>query len=292
MENKRKISVTPLSVVLLCVLIVYACSLFFSLFWAFLTSFKDVFEFDVNVIGLPEKWVFNHATAFRNFVIEVETALSSRTVHMAEMYLNSVLYALGCAVAATITPCIVGYLCAKFRYKFSAFINVLVVVVMVIPVVGSQPAEIQMARMLGIYDTVWGMWIMKTNFLSMYYLMFYATFSSLPDGYTEAAKIDGAGNVQVLFRIILPLVKSTLFTIGLINFINFWNDYSIPMIYIPSHPTIAQGMWTFSLSAENELSSVPMKMAGATLMLLPVLVLFLVFHKRLLNNLNVGGLKG
>lgn len=67
-----------------------------------------------------------------------------------------------------------------------------VLITMVIPVVGSLPAEIRMAQSLGLYDQIWGMWILKANFLGMYFLVFYNIFKALPASYTEAAKIDGA----------------------------------------------------------------------------------------------------
>jgi ABC-type glycerol-3-phosphate transport system permease component len=120
----------------------------------------------------------------------------------------------------------------------------------------------------------------------------YGNFKSLPMAYTEAAKIDGAGNMNVLIRVILPLIKNTFFTIMLINFIGFWNDYQTPLIYMPSYPTIALGMFEMANTRENGMSRVNMRMAGSMLMLIPILSLFLAFHKRLLGNLTVGGLKG
>ena len=149
-----------------------------------------------------------------------------------------------------------------------------------------------MAKALGLFDKFYGLWLMKANFLGLYFLVFHGIFKTLPMAYTEAAKIDGAGNLAVLLRIILPLVRNTFFTIMLINFIAFWNDYQTPLIYMPSYPTIALGMFYMASTTENGLSTVPMRMTGAMLMLIPILVLFLCFHKRLLGNLTVGGLKG
>ena len=163
---------------------------------------------------------------------------------------------------------------------------------MVLPIVGSLPSEIRMAKALGLFDKFYGLWLMKANFLGLYFLVFHGIFKTLPMAYTEAAKIDGAGNLAVLLRIILPLVRNTFFTIMLINFIAFWNDYQTPLIYMPSYPTIALGMFYMASTTENGLSTVPMRMTGAMLMLIPILVLFLCFHKRLLGNLTVGGLKG
>ena len=133
---------------------------------------------------------------------------------------------------------------------------------------------------------------MKANFLGMYFLVFYNVFKAAPKEFTEAAKIDGAGNLSILLRIMLPLARNTFFTVMLINFIGFWNDYQIPLIYLPHSPTVALGMLHMASTTENSLSTVPMRMTGAMLMLLPILVVFLAFQKRLIGNLAIGGIKG
>ena len=72
----------------------------------------------------------------------------------------------------------------------------------------------------------------------------------------------------------------------------YWNDYQTPLIYLPSHPTIALGMYRMSYIAINELATIPMRMTAAVFMLVPTLALFACFHKRLLGNLTMGGIKG
>ena len=285
---------TVFSAILLGLLILYVISLFIPLFWAFVTSFKDQnTDFRINVIGFPKEWIIdNFRTIFMEFSYSVDSVAGTRQVGVGMLYLNSLAYALGCSFCATIVPCITAYLCARFPYKFSKVICMTVIIVMVIPIVGSQPSEVQMARMLGLYDTIWGLWIMKANFLGMYFLVFFGIFKVLPKGYSEAAKVDGAGNFTVLFRIVLPLVRNTFFTVMLINFITFWNDYQTPLIFMPSFPTISMGMWQMASTNIQNFATVPMGMAGAIIMLIPILAIFLAFHKRLLGNLTLGGLKG
>ena len=110
--------------------------------------------------------------------------------------------------------------------------------------------------------------------------------------YTEAAKIDGANNLMILFKIILPLVRNTFLTITLINFITFWNDYQVPLLYMPSYPTLAVGMFKIADSSENALARVPIRLAGSMIMLAPILAVFAFTHKRLMGNLAIGGIKG
>lgn len=284
---------TPITVCMLVVLLLYTLSLFGMFLWALFTAFKDpLLDFRNNAWGPPAQLCWNISYVFSQFVVDVNTATRVAVVGIWEMYGYSVLYAFGCAFFNTLVPCITAYLCARFKYKFSRAVHTAVLVTMVIPVVGSLPSELRMAQMLGLYDQIWGMWILKANFLGMYFLVFYNIFKALPASYTEAAKIDGAGNMQVLLHIALPLVRNTFFTVFLIYFITYWNDYQTPLLYLPSYPTIAQGMYTVAITPTQGMSYVPMRISAAILMLVPILVLFLCFQKRLLGNLTVGGVKG
>ena len=292
-KGKTHSAFTPVTIIMLVVLILYVASLFLLFLWALMTAFKDpLYDFRTNPWGFPKEFVWNFTYVFSQFAVPVSTAKRIGLVGMGEMYLYSFLYAGGSAFFNTLVPCITAYLCARFKYKFSRVMHTIVLVTMVIPVVGSLPAEIRMAQSLGLYDQIWGMWILKANFLGMYFLVFYNIFKVLPASYTEAAKIDGAGNMQVLLRIGLPLVRNTFFTVFLIYFIQYWNDYQTPLIYLPTYPTIANGMYSVSVTPTQEMSYVPMRIAAAILMLVPILVVFLIFQKRLLGNLTVGGIKG
>lgn len=287
-----KTKFSPFTIVLLIVLAVYVLSMFTLIGWALITSFKSPNDFRTNAIGMPEKFVWNYTFVYTKFYVSVLTESGMEVVYMETMFVYSILYSLGCAFFQTLVPCITAYLCARFNYKFSKIVYTAVIVVMILPIVGSLPAELQMAKNTGLYDSIWGLWIMKANFLGMYFLVFYDGFKGLSMTYTEAAKIDGASNMHILLAIVLPLVKNIFFTVMLVNFIGFWNDYQVPLLYMPSYPTVAYGMYNMANTRENNLSSVPMRMTGAMLMFIPIFTLFLIFQKRLLGNLTVGGIKG
>lgn len=293
-ENAKvlKTKFSPFTIVLLIVLAVYVLSMFTLIGWALITSFKSPNDFRTNAIGMPEKFVWNYTFVYTKFYVSVLTESAMEVVYMETMFVYSILYSLGCAFFQTLVPCITAYLCARFNYKFSKIVYTAVIVVMILPIVGSLPAELQMAKNMGLYDSIWGLWIMKANFLGMYFLVFYDGFKGLSMTYTEAAKIDGASNMHILLAIVLPLVKNIFFTVMLVNFIGFWNDYQVPLLYMPSYPTVAYGMYNMANTRENNLSSVPMRMTGAMLMFIPIFTLFLIFQKRLLGNLTVGGIKG
>ena len=262
--------------------------------WGFSTSLKTNLGFRADSIGFPKgspfKWEWkNYYEAFR--LVSVPILKDRRNAELLELFGNSIAYALGSAFFATLIPCTVAYMTSKFDYKFSKVIYVVVVIAMGLPIVGALPSEIQMASELGLYDHIWGMWILKANFLGMYYLVFFAQFRTIPKDFSEAAEIDGASNLKIYLNIILPIVKNTFFTVMLLKFIEFWNDYQTPMIFMPNHPTAAYGMYYYNFKASSAISWPPMKITGAMLLLLPILVIFLAFHKRLIGNITMGGIK-
>lgn len=283
---------TPFTITLMVFLIIYSAILIGLLLWALMTSFKSQSDFRLNVVGLPKKWVWNYSYVFKMYSYPILTTEGTKYVGMGMMFLYSFLYAIGCAFASTITPCITAYLCARFQYKFSKIIYLVVIVTMIIPIVGNLPSEIQVARFFGLYDQIWGLWIMKANFLGMYFLVFYNMFKGIPKEYVEAAKIDGAGNFSILTRVMLPLVRNTFFVVMLIKFIEFWNDYQTPLVYMKSYPTVALGMFRMATTTENGLSTVPMRMTGSMMLFIPIFIVFILFHKKLVGNLDVGGIKG
>jgi ABC-type glycerol-3-phosphate transport system permease component len=302
MENmlkkiKRNIKVSY--VILFIILFVYTVSLLTPLLWTLLTSFKNVDDWnwalvqkDASGVVWTKSFEFsNYVEAYKNFYVErVRGGLNYR-FYITDMFINSVLYAGGCAFFATITPCLAAYLCARYRYKFGKIAYTVVLITMAIPIVGSLPSEIQMVKNIGLYDNIFGLYILKANFLGMYFLIFYAQFKMIPQDYTSAAEIDGASEARIMLQVIWPLAIGTITTVFLLNFINFWNDYQIPMIYWDSHPVAAFGMFEYSRKT-GTVAATPRKLAGILIMAVPILIVFGIFNKKIMSNMSIGGIKG
>lgn len=291
-ENRQNI----LTAIMLAFLILYAVSLLGVIAWGIMTAFKGPIDFMDNPYKFPQKFVNNIKTVFQEFRLEntvTADGLSSRTVELPQMYLYSVLYALGSAFAATVVPCVTAYACARFPFRFSKVIYTTVIVAMIIPTVGNLPSELQMVVSFGLYNKIYGLWLLKANFLGMYFLVFYGVFKTFPASFTEAAKIDGANNLTIMLKIALPLVLNVMSTVLLINFINFWNDYQTPLLYMPAYPTVAYGLFQLNMGAvRGKIANVPAKLAASLLVVIPTLILFVAFQGRLLGSLTVGGVKG
>lgn len=290
--KKRNLSV--LNVSLFLILAVYSVSLLWPMVWAIITSVKEQYDFLDNVLGLPSKITFqNFATVFEKFEAPARKDDIQEMHGFVQMLINTLLYVGGSAFVATFIPCITAYVTAKFpKKKMSGLIMAVVIATMIIPVVGTYPAEISLLQNLGLYNTLLGVWIQKANFLGVYFLVFHAAFKGLAREYSEAAEIDGANEFTIMGKVMLPLVRNTFFTVFLIKFVEFWNDYQVPLLYLPSRPTFSYGLYYVSNYTGNTISTVPMRMAGCIIVLIPILVLYIAFKEKLMGNITLGGVKG
>ena len=120
-------------------------------------------------------------------VAEVEAADGSfHKVYIEEMFLYSIFYAGLCSFVATLSPCVMAYVSAKYRYRFSRWIETIVVVTLLIPQIGTTPSMLVITRGLGIFDTYLGMIFLKSGFLGLYFLVFHSAFKNLSWEYAEA----------------------------------------------------------------------------------------------------------
>lgn len=277
-------------------LFLYAICILAPFVWGIITSLKTREDWKFHkLFQLPEEVTFsNYINALKYLRVKINTADGlSRYVYFPELFANSLIYSLGCTLIQCSVSCVVAYLCAKYsHHKFTTVIYGIVVVTMILPIAGSLASEIDMAQKLHLYDKFYGIFIMRANFLGMNFLIFYAAFKAIPWDFAEAAQIDGANHFQILFKIMVPMILPTFMITALLAFIGYWNDYYIPMIYLPSHPTIAYALYLFQFYTETAISSAPAKMAASLIVFLPIFIIFLLFRKKLIGNLTVGGLKG
>ena len=295
--NKIKKNLKISYVILFMILLAYTIVLLTPLFWSILTSLRSagdwgwvITEPDASNVFWPKSFNFsNYKEAYNSLEINRTRGGQEYGFLLPDMFLNSILYAGGCGLVATITPCLAAYLCARYRYKFGNIVYTVVLVTMAIPIIGNLPSEIQMVKNIGLYDNLFGLYILKANFLGMYFLIFYAQFKMIPQDYTSAAEIDGASEFRIMVQVIWPLAISTITTVFLLNFINFWNDYQIPMIYWDSRPVAAFGIFEYY---RTSVASTPVRLSAFFMVAAPILLVFAIFNKKIMSNMSVGGIKG
>ena len=295
-KTKKRFHFSVMLLILFVILVAYTLVFFIPIIWALITTFKDynfyrlaTLRKDVEgMLGLNNMTFENFKIAFMQFKIPV----ADDYANIFEMFFNSILYAGGCAIVNTMVPCVMAYLVARYNYKFGKIVYGIVVATMAIPIVGSLPSEIAMVERLHLMDSVFGLYVLKANFLGIYFLVFFAQFKSIPRDFTEAAEIDGASEAHIMLRIIFPIATGTITTVMLLNFIAYWNDYQIPMIYWESRPVIAYGMYYFVRVTTGQMGATPVKLSAMIIVAIPIIILFLIFNKKVMANMSMGGVKG
>ena len=293
--NQRKRSFNPLTAAIGILLCVYVVGLLAPIIWtALVTVTEDDSFFQFYQMGESPKFKFtfeNFKKAYPHIRIVAET--QPVAYNMIGLYMNSIKYALINTTAFVFCTTLVSYLTARFDFKFSKIVYTFVIVAMSLPIVGSMPSEIRMLQRLGLYGSWWSMLALRFNFLSVYYLVLHATFKGISKEYSEAAKIDGASNLRIMLRIIVPQAMNIIVTVFVITFITYWNDYQIPMLYLKDYPVAAYAVYQFVNTNLTTLNgSVPQQMAGVFMMTLPVLIAVIALNKRLRVSVSIGGIKG
>lgn len=278
------------TIIIFAFLAVYATSLLIPLIWGVINSLKAPFDYDVNRLGFPKPFTMvNFQRALKLLYAPVPSGQGSRNVLIPELALNSIFYALGCAFFQTLCCCLMAYVTQRFDWKICKIIYSVVIITMILPIIGAMPSELRILKAIGLYDSIPGGWLLRANFLGVYFLVFYETFRAIPRSFKEAAEIDGAGHFGVLFRIMLPLAAKTFGAVMLIYFVQYWNDYQVPLVYIPTKPTLTYAMYTAALS--TRISSVPERLAVCLVVFVPIFIVFMIFQKKIMGNISMGGLK-
>lgn len=291
--KKRKFSLLTTS--LFVVLCVYFIGLLIPFIWAAYSSLNDPSEYyefySMGGVGnFPTASTFdNYSLALTKYFLETDNHVKYTFFGM---LINSVGYSFGCAFFYTLTPLVVAYCAARFRFKFSKIIYAFVIITMSLPIIGAMPSEIAMLKTLRLHDTFFGMFVLRMNFLSIYFLIFYAQFQMIPMTYSEAAKVDGASNFRIMTRIIVPQTIPTIITVFLLSFITFWNDYQIPRYYLPNYPTVAYGLFAYVNNSPLEFQAVPIQLAALIGLTVPIVIVFGLLNKYLKLNVATGGIKG
>lgn len=288
MAKSKKIhsGITVAQILIFAFLLIYIILMLIPFFWGITASLnEDMIVLMEKPLGFPKEPYFkNYINAFSTLYVDM-TEFERLPAYLDEMMLNSLLYSVVSAFVGTTTIYVVAYARSRYDFAFLKILDVIVLVTMTLPIVGNLPSQIVIFKSLRLINNFFGMTVIaKMNFLGMYYFVVTTAIKGIPMAFSEAAEIDGASEFQVMLRVVFPLTLSIYSTVYIINFIGMWNDWQTPYIFLRNFPTAAYGLWVFKDKTTFEL---PQKMAGGMLVLMPILVIFIVFHKRLMGGISL-----
>lgn len=273
---KNKILYRIIYLIILCFVVISS----FPVMWTILSATKDIDEFyRIPPTIIPKTF---HPEKF----LEAWKMFS-----FGKYYLNTLVVATGQTLITVISNGLMAYSLSRLKPVGHKAIFMLIFWTMMLP--GSLAAQMKIIIDFPIFhvnlvNTIWPMWIMAGgNCFTIIWFKNY--FDNVPTAIIDAAKIDGATNLKIFYKIVLPMAQPVILTQALTGFIGAWQDYFWPMLLLKDKNI--QTIMVRVLALQGSLS-MDKRMIMLVLVMVPPMIFFMVFQKYLMGDANAGGVKG
>ena len=254
--------------------------------WVAVTSLKP----SDRIIRLPPEWVPWPATGAHYHEVLLG---SSRTARIGRAFANSLVIATGSVIVVLSTSAMAAYPLARMRFPGRDLVFALLVGSLMIPNAVLLVPQYVLTQRLGWLSTYQGLIVPEAAMLFAFgVFLLRQFFLGMPGELEDAARIDGAGPWQVFARIIVPLSQPVLAALAIFAFRSAWNDFLWPLIAVNKPDMFPLPVALALLRSAYSSESYGPIMAGATLSALPLLVVFIVANRRIVEGVRLSGLKG
>lgn len=267
---------------LLCIIIYVVCIAFFIIaifpaVWVFLASFKENAEFRKAATILPENFnLQNYITTWKQ-------------LKFVKFYLNSFIVVLGSVISSVIFNGLLAYGISILRPKGYKVVFNLVMWGLLIPATTSVVALFVNINRVGLNQSFIPLWLsMGAN--AFYVVLFKQFFEGLPKELIEAAKLDGCGVLQTFLKIILPLSKSIVMVVTIFTINAAWSDFLLPYLILngSGKETVMVRLFVFRTSTATDVEV----LRAVAFSIIPPILLFTIFQKKITAGVTAGALKG
>lgn len=276
MKTKRKPGLTVLYYV---IAVLIALVMLVPFFWVISGSMKTQAEFLTHPgAWLPEQVQFENFTKLfgeKNFGVYMR---------------NSIVVGLGTVLANVIFCSMAGYALAKLQFRGKKFVFPLVMLAMMVPNVALFVPQFMVVVQLGLVSTLLGIAIpLLVQPICVFIMRQFAY--SVPTGLIEAGRLDGASEFKIFYRIFLPLSGPSLATVAILSFLASWNNFLWPLVVAQSQKVYTAPVGLSIASQAANTVEYGVLLAGALVVLLPILILFLFLQKYFIQGVAATGIK-
>ncbi|MFV0379256.1 MAG: carbohydrate ABC transporter permease [Anaerorhabdus sp.] len=208
----------------------------------------------------------------------------------ARYFFNTTVVALASTTGVLITTTLAAFALVMLDFKYKNLVVFGLISLLMIPFEAIVFTNYQTIVSLGLIDDYAALIIpFLASVFYMYYLKQY--MESIPNSYYRAAKIDGCSNIEFIIKVLIPIIKPALVTVGLLSFISSWNSFLWPLLVTNSTNMrlLNNGLSAFATEAGAE---VQLQMAASTITIVPVMIIYFIFRKQIINGVTKNGLKG
>lgn len=260
------------------ILIIYSLITVFLVGETIASSFKTKIELVDNLIGLPkEPTLTNYFTVFvkEGFGRYIMNSISLVTISL---------------ILLIIVSSMLAYGMAQYTFKGKKFLQAYFLIGLMMPVqLSILPLYLMLSR-LKMTNSFLGLALLYAANLSFSFLVFNQFFLQLPQAMIESAHIDGASDMCIFWKIVVPVSKPVFSTVGLLQFVMIWNDFFLPMVFLPKKSAHTLTLAIYSYTG-NFLKNWDKIFAAATIALVPILVIYFLFSEQIVAGLTAGSTK-
>ena len=256
-----------------------AVATLYPLLLTLLNSFKTRTGFATDPLGITSS--FNLDNYFQVF----------DRLNVPRLLLNSILTTGGGLLLTTLAALFIAYAVTKIRFPGSGFVFMLIIAMLAIPSQVIIYPLYETILNMGFGGTYQGLILAYAAFglpLGTYLLSAY--FRSIPDELIEAARMDGAGHLRILFSVIIPVSTPAIAALSILNFVWMWNDLLLPLVIMGGSDNKTLMVGVALLSGQYDIS-IPLISAGLIIALLPVMLVYFLFQRQILSSAVAGAVR-
>lgn len=205
-------------------------------------------------------------------------------------FFNTVFVSLITTAGILITSVLAAFALVKLEFKQKGLVLTIMISLLMIPYESIVFTNYQTIARMGLLNTYYALIIPSlASVFYIYYLQGY--LKSIPSSYYKAAKIDGCTDLEFIRKIMIPLAKPALVTVGILSFISGWNSFLWPLLVTndSKYRLLNNGLAAFTSESGSD---VHLQMAAATLTIIPILIVYFIFRKEIIRGVSKNGIKG
>lgn len=272
------------SIIVHAVVIALGVTFAFPLYWMLITSFKTRGELDLIP---PSLWPMTFRP--ENYY---EALLSSPSRYFPRFFLNTTVYTLLAITGNLLSNTLVAYGFARIPFRGRNFLFVLVLSTLMVPGQVLLIPQYLLFKQFGWLDSLLPLVVPQFFGSAFYIFLLRQFFLTIPRELDEAATIDGANHFDVFWRIIVPLSRPIVITVFALSFVNHWNDFFGPLIYLNSNDKLVLSVALRLFIVPGQETPMHWLMAASVVSVLPVIIVFLFCQQAFVRGIAMTGLKG
>lgn len=278
----KKSNSTLSTIVKYTLLIAWALVVLFPFYWMVLTSFKSYSAYNGEYI--PKFYVLS--PTLENYV----SAFTS--VPLAKYLLNTVIFTISTTAVMCIVTILAAFAFSRLEFKGKNLLFTLFLSLMMIPNELVIITNFVTITDMNLRNTFLGLILPSISSIFYIYLL-KENFESVPDELYKAAKVDGTSDFKYLTKVMIPICKPTIITIIILKAIECWNSYVWPRLITDdeNYFLVSNAIQTIRESGFGR-ENIPAMMAAVVVMSIPLIIIFLIFHKKIMEGVSRGGTKG